>query len=111
MLTELIRSAADWAIQTGGLFGAAGMMALESMVAPIPSEVVMPPLGIAVHQERFTWYAAILATSAGSLAGSLISYYMGYFGGKPVVMKVGRFLLLNEEHLDLTTRWFNRWGS
>ncbi|HVT79544.1 MAG TPA: DedA family protein, partial [Phycisphaerae bacterium] len=42
---------------------------------------------------------------------SLISYYMGYFGGKPLVMKIGKYLLVNEHHLDLTTTWFKKWGS
>lgn len=110
-LTELIKGWADWGIQHGGLFGAGTLMALESMILPVPSEVVMPPLGMAVHRGEFSWEAAIVATSIGSLVGSLISYYLGLFGGKPLVMKVGRFLLLNEEHLDLTTRWFNRWGA
>lgn len=110
-LTEMLRQAADWGIQTGGLFGAGVLMALESMIAPIPSEVVMPPLGMAVHQGTFTWYGAMIATTLGSLVGSLISFGLGYFGGKPLVLKIGRFLLLNEEHLDLTTRWFNQWGS
>jgi membrane protein DedA with SNARE-associated domain len=96
-----------------GLWVAGGLMALESMIAPVPSEFVMPPLGAALAHgtSHFTWTTAILATSAGSLVGSLISYYMGYFGGKPLVMKVGRFLLVNEHHLDLTTAWFKRWGS
>jgi membrane protein DedA with SNARE-associated domain len=100
-----------------GLPLAAGLMALESMIAPVPSEVVMPPLGMVLHQrstEHFdkAWFMwAVLATTAGSLAGSLISYYMGYFGGKPVVMKVGKYLLVNEHHLDLTTAWFKKWGS
>ena len=110
-LTESMRHAADWAIQHAGLWGVVILMALESMIAPLPSEVVMPPLGMAVHQGKFTWQAAIAAASLGSLIGSLISYYLGYFGGKPLVLKVGRFLLVNEEHLDLTHRWFDRWGS
>ncbi|HEY4328934.1 MAG TPA: DedA family protein [Phycisphaerae bacterium] len=96
-----------------GLWVAAGLMALESMIAPVPSEFVMPPIGSALHHgtQYFNVYSAILATTAGSLIGSLISYYMGYFGGKPLVMKVGRFLLVNEYHLDVTTAWFKRWGS
>ena len=96
-----------------GLAVAAGLMALESMIAPVPSEFVMPPMGSALANgtPHFTWTTAILATSAGSLIGSLISYYMGYFGGKPLVMKVGRYLLVNEHHLDLTTNWFQKWGS
>ena len=111
---EIIKDWAEAAINTpSGLWVAGGLMALESMIAPVPSEFVMPPLGIALHKgtEYFTWYSAIAVTSLGSLIGSLISYYLGYFGGKPLVMKVGRFLLVNEHHLDLTTDWFKRWGS
>ncbi|MCL2646661.1 MAG: DedA family protein [Phycisphaerales bacterium] len=110
-LTEIVKHLADWCMQTGGLFGAGVLMALESMIAPVPSEVVMPPLGMAVYRGEHTWTMAIVATSIGSLIGSVISYYIGYFGGKPLVMKVGRFLLINEEHLDLTHRWFERRGS
>jgi membrane protein DedA with SNARE-associated domain len=96
-----------------GLWVAAGLMALESMIAPVPSEFVMPPLGsaLASGSAHFGWTMAIIATSIGSLVGSLIGYYMGYFGGKPLVMKVGRYLLINEHHLDLTTAWFKKWGS
>jgi membrane protein DedA with SNARE-associated domain len=112
-MIDHVKNIADWAMQTFGLLGAAAMMALESMIAPVPSEVVMPPLGMAVrqHPDQFPLVLAMLATSAGSLIGSLISYYLGYFGGKPLVMKIGRFLLVNEHHLDLTTAWFKRWGS
>ena len=113
MLTEILK---DWALagmNSGGYPVAALLMALESMIAPVPSEIVMPPLGMLIHQnpDRFGFTAAILWTSAGSLAGSLISYYLGAFGGKPLVMKVGKWFLLNEHHLDLTTNWFQRWGS
>jgi membrane protein DedA with SNARE-associated domain len=110
-LTETIKAWADWCIHAGGYWGAGGLMALESMIAPGPSEVVMPPVGMAVRRGDMLWPWAILATSLGSLVGSLISYYLGYFGGKPLVMKVGRFLLINEEHLDLTHRWFDRHGG
>jgi len=111
MLTEHLKGFTDWAIASGGYWGAGSLMALESMIAPIPSELVMPPLGMAVHQGKFSWEMSIIATSIGSLVGSLISYYMGYFGGKPLVMKVGKWLLINEHHLDLTSHYFNRWGS
>ena len=113
MLTELLK---DWAVSgmnSGGYPFAALLMALESMIAPVPSEIVMPPLGMLIHQspDRFGFPGAIAWTSFGSLIGSLISFYLGYWGGKPLVMKVGKWFLLNEHHLDLTTRWFQRWGS
>ena len=95
-----------YAIEQGGYLGAAFLMALESMVAPVPSELVMPFVGFLVVEEKFSLWAAILVTSLGSIIGSLISYYMGYFGGRPVVLRVGRYLLLNQEHLEWTERWF-----
>ncbi len=110
-MLEILKDVALHTIDRFGLWGAGALMALESMIAPVPSEVVMPPLGMAVHQGTILWPWAMAATSAGSLIGSLISYYLGYIGGKPLVMKVGKWLLVNEHHLDLTTAWFKRWGS
>ena len=98
-------------IKQGGYPGAGFLMALESMVAPVPSELVMPFVGFLVFEQTFSWQWAILATSLGSIIGSLVSYYMGYYGGRPVVLKVGRYLLLNKEHLEWTERWFARHGS
>jgi membrane protein DedA with SNARE-associated domain len=100
-----------YAIEQGGYLGAAFLMAMESMVAPVPSELVMPFVGFLVVEGKFSLWAAILVTSLGSIIGSLISYYMGYFGGRPVVLSVGRYLLLNHEHLEWTERWFRRHGS
>jgi membrane protein DedA with SNARE-associated domain len=98
-------------IEKLGYFGAGFLMALESMVAPVPSELVMPFVGFLAVEGKFSVPMAIFATSVGSLIGSLISYYMGYWGGRPFVLKVGRYLLLNQEHLEWTERWFERNGS
>jgi membrane protein DedA with SNARE-associated domain len=98
-------------IEQLGYFGAGFLMALESMVAPVPSELVMPFVGFLVAEEKFSLTVAVLVTSTGSIIGSLASYYMGYYGGRPVVMKVGRYLFLNREHLEWTERWFAQHGS
>ncbi len=98
-------------IEQGGYWGAGFLMMLESMVAPVPSELVMPFVGFLVVEGKFSPVVAILVTSLGSIVGSLVSYYMGYYGGRPVVLKVGRYLLLNQEHLEWTERWFARHGS
>ncbi len=113
MLAEKLVPYITEAINHLGYPGVALLMAGESMILPIPSEAVMPPLGMLIHQhpDQYTWTACILASSIGSLVGSLVSYGLGYFGGKPLVLKVGRFLLLNEQHLDLTTQWFNKHGG
>ena len=98
-------------MQTMGYFGLAFMMMLESMVAPVPSELVMPFAGFLIQQNEFTWVASIVASSLGTLIGSLIGYYMGKFGGYPAVHYLGRYLLLEREHLEYTAKWFEKHGE
>jgi membrane protein DedA with SNARE-associated domain len=109
-LTETITVHARDLISATGYTGAALLMALESMIAPVPSEAVMPFVGMAVVKGKMSLLPAMIWTSIGSLIGSLLSYAMGYFGGKPLVLKVGRYLFLNEHHLDLTVNFFHKRG-
>lgn len=108
MITELISKIAVQILDTTAYAGAFVLMALESMIAPVPSEAVMPFVGFLVTDGKWNLWLALLATSLGSLAGSLASYWMGYYGGKPLVLKVGKYLLLNRHDLELTERYFNR---
>jgi len=108
VLSEAISNFAVGFMERAGYLGAALLMALESMIAPVPSEAVMPFVGFMVADGKWDPWVAILATSAGSLAGSLASYSMGYWGGRPLVLKVGRFLLLNPHDLELTERFFQK---
>lgn len=94
-----------------GYFGAAFLMALESMIFPIPSEAVMPFVGFLVADGKWSIEMAILSTSLGSLIGSLISYSMGHFGGKPFVLTFGKYLLLNTHDLERAENFFNRRGG
>ena len=98
-------------IEQMGYWGAAFLMALESMIAPVPSELVMPFVGFLAADGKFSIPMAIVFTSIGSLVGSLISYYLGLWGGRPLVLKAGRYLFLNHEHLEWTERWFAKNGS
>ena len=108
MITETISNLAVKILDTAGYAGAAFLMALESMIAPVPSEAVMPFVGFQVADGKWNLAGAILATSAGSMIGSWLSYLMGYYGGKPLVLKVGKYLLLNRHDLELTERFFHR---
>jgi membrane protein DedA with SNARE-associated domain len=108
MITEAISTFAIKVLDTAGPVGAGALMALESMIAPVPSEAVMPFVGFQVADGKWAIGWAILATSAGSVLGSLVSYLMGYYGGKPFVLKAGRFLLLNRHDLELTEQFFHR---
>jgi len=108
LLTEMISHFAIKCLDLGGYAGAGVLMALESMIAPIPSEAVMPFVGFLVADGRWNLWLAILATSFGSMVGSLLSYLMGFYGGKPLVLKVGKYLLLDRHDLELTEKFFHR---
>jgi membrane protein DedA with SNARE-associated domain len=86
------------------------LMALESMIAPIPSELVMPFAGFLIFTGHFDPLTVMVAACLGSVAGSLISYGMGRLG-EPVVLRYGRYLLLNPHHLEWTKKFFNRHGG
>jgi membrane protein DedA with SNARE-associated domain len=98
-------------LSTSGYFGLVILMALESMIAPIPSEAVMPFAGFLIVDGTFSWAGVIFFSTLGSLIGSLISYYLGYWGGRPIVLKVGKYFLLDKSHLDITEKYFNRRGD
>jgi len=108
MLTEQITSLATHILDTAGYAGAGFLMALESMIAPVPSEAVMPFVGMLVAKGKWTLASAIISTSIGSLAGSLLSYLMGLYGGKPFVLRVGKYLLLNQHDLEKTEKFFHQ---
>lgn len=108
MLTETIVGFAVKCLDTTGYLGAAVLMALESMIAPIPSEAVMPFVGFQVVDGKWSLWPAIFSTSLGSFLGSLASYLMGFYGGKPLVLRVGKYLFLDRHDLELTERFFQR---
>jgi len=86
------------------------LMTLESMVFPIPSELVMPFAGFLIFSGHFDPWAVMVASSLGSIAGSLLSYGLGRLG-EPVVLRYGRYLLLNVHHLEWTKKFFDRHGG
>src|SRR5436190_9952664 len=106
MLTEVASGIAIRVLDHTGYAGGFGLMALESMIAPVPSEAVMPFVGFQVADGKWNLWLSILSTSLGSIIGSLLSYAMGCYGGKPLVLKVGKYLLLNERDLERTEQFF-----
>src|SRR3989338_7885257 len=99
MLTEYLVSFVIMLISFLGYPGLFILMALESMIFPLPSELVMPFAGYLVATGEFNLYLAIIFSTLGSLAGSLLSYY------------AGKHLLLDEEHLNWTEHWFKKHGE
>lgn len=94
-----------------GYVGIFILMALESMVTPVASELVMPFAGFLVYEGKLNMILVILAGTLGCVFGSLISYYIGYYGGIPLVLKFGKYLLLNKHDLELTQKFFKKYGE
>lgn len=87
------------------------LMALESMIAPIPSELVMPFVGFLVATNKLSLTLSIIFSSLGTLLGSLISYYIGRIYGDKFVRKFGKYLLLEQAHLQWTEDFFKNHGE
>ena len=87
------------------------LMAMESMVFPLPSELVMPFAGFLVAEGKMNFIFVAFFSVIGSITGSLISYYVGKFGGNKVVLKYGKYLLLSEEDLFNTESLFKLKGE
>lgn len=99
------------AISSMGYLGVGFLMILESMIFPIPSELVMPFAGFLIAEGKMTFFWVILSSIIGSLIGSFLSYYIGLKGGKKFLIKYGKYFLLNKEHLIKTEKWFSKKGE
>jgi membrane protein DedA with SNARE-associated domain len=98
-------------IQFGSYGGIFLLMALESMCFPIPSEIVLPFGGWLAYEGHMDWVLVALVGSAGCIVGSALAYWAGMKGGRAFVCKYGKYVLLNEGHLDSTEKWFKKYGS
>lgn len=98
-------------IGAGGYFGVALLMAIESAAIPLPSEIIMPFAGFLVAQGKFTLFGIALAGAVGSMFGSLILYAVGYYGGRALIEKYGRYILISHRDLERSDRFFARFGN
>ncbi len=110
-LLELLAVFAIDVISRIGYLGVFFLMVMESMVIPIPSELVLPFAGFLISRGDFSFVWVMIASSLGSITGSLISYYMGKYGGNAFVIRYGKYVLLDVEDLNKTERWFEKRGE
>jgi membrane protein DedA with SNARE-associated domain len=94
-----------------GYGGVALLMAIESACIPLPSEIIMPFAGYLVFKGQFTLHGAALAGAVGCVLGSIPAYYLGQYGGRPIIERYGKYVLLSHHELDLADRLFARWGQ
>ncbi len=114
MLANILGMIGQWCINIILYLGYPGivfLMALESMIFPLPSELIMPFAGFLISQGKMSFWWVILASSVGSLLGSLLSYYLGKYGGRRTVLKFGKYLFLDETDLAKTEVWFQKRGN
>ena len=98
-----------------GWLGVVIAMAIESACIPLPSEIIMPLTGWLIVSERdLGWWGIVQACfwgAVGNLIGSTIAYWVGAWGGRPLLERYGRYLLLTKRDLDRADDWFTRYGE
>jgi membrane protein DedA with SNARE-associated domain len=94
-----------------GYGGIVLLMAVESACVPLPSEVIMPFSGYLVSTGDLRLWLVALAGAAGCVVGSLLAYALGFWGGRPLVEKYGKYVLISHHDLNLAERWFQRYGD
>jgi membrane protein DedA with SNARE-associated domain len=110
-LIDLIRSLFD----ALGWFGVVVAMAIESACIPLPSEIIMPLAGwLIVDEGGLGWTGVFVASffgAVGNVLGSAIAYWVGALGGRPLIERYGRYVLITRKDLDRADRWFAKWGE
>jgi membrane protein DedA with SNARE-associated domain len=103
-----------------GYLGVALWVAIESVVIPIPSELVLPFAGFLVGTgdslepltgQPWSYWLVVLAGTLGATAGALFAYAIGLWGGRPIVERWGRYLGISREDLDRAETFFARYGD
>lgn len=91
--------------------GVALLMALESTVFPIPSEVVIPPAAYWASQGEMNFWGVVLAGIVGSYVGSILSYAVAYRWGRGLLAKYGRYVLITPQKMAFAERWTQEYGA
>jgi membrane protein DedA with SNARE-associated domain len=105
-------------IDLGGYAGIIALMGIESACIPLPSEIILPFAGSLIYLGRFgggnPWLGLALVATAGAIGcnlGSVVAYWIGAKGGRPLVERYGKWVLMSHHDLDRMTEFFNRHGS
>jgi membrane protein DedA with SNARE-associated domain len=104
----------NWLLTTIGAMGYPGiflLMAMESSVIPVPSELVMPPAGYLAHEGQMNIWVSILMGTVGSLVGAYANYFVSHWLGRPLVIKYGKYVWITEEKFAKVEGFFLRHGE
>jgi membrane protein DedA with SNARE-associated domain len=114
MIARIIEILSGFIVATISAMGYSGvilLMAIESACIPLPSEIIMPFSGYLVSTGQLNLWAVAVAGAVGCVLGSLVAYWVGMYGGRPVIEKYGRYVLLSTHDLDIADRWFANHGE
>ncbi len=114
MATTILSVIANWimgVISATGYGGIILLMAIESANIPLPSEIIMPFSGFLVAEGTLNLWWTGLAGAIGCVVGSVVSYYIGATGGRKLIEKYGKYILISNHDLDLADRLFKRHGE
>jgi len=114
MVARIIEFLSGIIVATISLLGYSGivlLMAIESACIPLPSEIIMPFSGYLVSTGQMNLWLVALAGAVGCVLGSLVAYWVGSNGGRPLIEKYGRYVLVSRHDLDMADRWFASHGE
>lgn len=116
MLKAVFKPIIDWymgALAKGGYALIAALMAIESSIVPLPSEVVIPPAAHLAHtgQIPLSLWGIVIAGTVGSWLGATVMYWASRLAGRPLVMRYGRYFLIKPEKVEGAERWAMHYGS
>ena len=100
------------ALDTGGYPLVALLMAIESSIVPLPSEVIIPPVAhLARSTGRFSMTGIVIAGAIGSWVGATVMYWVSRLAGRPFVLRYGRYALITSDKVEGAERWAARFGA
>src|SRR6476469_2863978 len=114
MIGRIIEIISAFIVATISLLGYGGvvlLMAIESACIPLPSEIIMPFSGYLVSRGEMNLWGVGIAGAVGCVLGSLVAYWVGMYGGRPLIEKYGRYILLSRHDLDIADRLFAKYGE
>ena len=111
---EIISTIGNWAlsvINSTGYVGIFILSALESAAVPIPSEVVIPFSGFLAAGGKFSLWGIVAVATLANLAGSVVLFLIGRSGGRWILERYGKYVLIHKKDLDAADKWFSRYGT
>ncbi len=110
----MLHTLTQWLLETIGAMGYPGillLMAMESSIIPVPSELVMPPAGYLAYQGKMNMAVVILCGTVGSLVGAYANYFVSHYLGRPLILKYGRYVLIPPDKFERVERFFLQHGE